>query len=48
MTYRPLRLSASYGDCPDVTDWDLLYDDVYQCRCCGVRQRLSQLTVEGS
>lgn len=41
-----LRVCASYGECPDITIWDLLYNDVYQCQCCGVRQRLSELTVQ--
>lgn len=43
--HRHLTIQASYGGCPDVTTWDLLYGDIYQCRCCKTRMALTDLTV---
>jgi len=42
----PDTLQASYGDCPDVTTWDRVIGDVYQCRCCKTRQALGDLEVQ--
>jgi hypothetical protein len=45
MNARPYHLLASTKTCPDVTEWEHVYEEYYRCRCCGQTKPVSDLQI---